>query len=234
MKKIYFTIAAFFLFMCLFGCTKSSDATDTQLSYSFNAINLNASLTANSGASGAIVPAGTPGSINWSSAGINISKVEFSATRGGNPISLETKNLYAVNALKPDSLSGTVFLSSGVYEKNEFKITVNESVSNPPLILKGTYIEASGTAIPVIAQLNISQVLKLEAPRIEIKQGKYVARVTIELNGLVKGLVAGDFGQTTRTAPNNTILVSNTVNRALFEKLVLRLPSVLSVSMTKQ
>lgn len=231
MKKIYFSI--FCLFTLSMGCTKSTDTTDTQLSYSFNAINLNAALSSNSGTSGNIVPAGTNGSINWTSASVNIAKIEFSATHAGNAISLESKNLYTVNALNPDSLAGTVFLSSGVYEKNEFKININESLSNPPLLLSGTYIEASGTKIPVIVKLNVSQLIKLEAPRIEVSQGKYIAKVTLELNGLVKGLTASDFGQTTRTAPNNTILVSNTVNKTLFDKLVLKLPSILSVSMTK-
>lgn len=234
MKKLYFLNAVCCLFIFFTGCTKNADTPDTQLRYSFSAINLNASLSSNSGASGAIVPAGTNGSINWSTASVNIAKIEFSAIRSGNPVSLEMKNLYSINALKPDSLSGEVLLSSGIYERNEFKISINESVSNPPLLLSGTYIEASGTKIPVVVQLNISQVIKLEAPRIEVTNGKYIAKVTVELNNLVKGLTAGDFGQTIRTSPNNTILVSSTVNRALFEKLVLRLPSILSVSMTKQ
>jgi hypothetical protein len=232
MKKLYFTTSIVCLLTVLIGCTKETTKTDTQLSYSFNAINLNATLSANSSASGAIVPAGTNGSINWTSASVNVSKIEFSAMHGGNPVSLEEKNLM-FNALKPDSLSGTVSLISGVYEKNEFKISLNESATNPPFMLRGTYIEASGTKIPVVVQLNITQLIKLEAARIEINQGKYIAKVTIELNGLVKGLTASDFGQTTRIAPNNTILVSSTVNRALFEKLVLKLPSTLSVSMTK-
>lgn len=235
MKKLYFTTSIICLFTLFMGCTKDdATATDTQLSYSFNAINLNASLSTNASASGAIVVAGTNGSINWTNASVNISKLEFSATQAGKAISLESKNLFAINALKPDSLSGTVSLVSGVYENNEFKISINESTTNPPLVLTGTYIEASGTRIPVVVQLNVTQLIKLEAPKIEISKGKYVARVTVELNGLLKGLTANDFGQTTRTAPNNTILVTNTINRALFEKLALKLPSILSLSMTKQ
>lgn len=234
MKKLYFTGMIVFLLSTLAGCTKSSTETDTKLSYSFSAINLNASLSSNAGSSGAIVAAGTNGSIGWTSATVNIAKIEFTATHAGNKVSLESKNLYAVNALKPDSLSGTVFLTSGVYENNEFEISMDESVSRPALVLNGTYTEISGTKIPVIVQFNISRMIELEAARIEIKEGSYVAKVTIELNGLVKGLTASDFGQTTRTAPNNTILVTNSVNKTLFDKLILKLPSILSVSLTKQ
>lgn len=234
MKKLYFSIFIVFLLSTFIGCTKDTAETDTKLSYSFSAINLNASLSSNASASGAVVAAGTNGSIGWTSTTVNISKIQFSAMHGGNAVSLESKNLYAVNALKPDSLSGTVFLSSGIYENNEFKISMDESVSRPALVLNGTYTEMSGTKIPVVVQFNISQFIKLEAARIEIKEGSYVAKVTIELNGLVKGLTASDFGQTTRTAPNNTILVTNSVNKALFDKLISRLPSILSVSFARQ
>nr|WP_121272218.1 hypothetical protein [Pedobacter schmidteae] len=233
MKKLYITFLTVGMLALVAACTKDTTSTDTELSYSFNAINLNASLNSNAALSGAVVAAGTNGSINWTKAGINISKIEFSATKGGSAVSLESKNLFA-NALKPDSLTGKLFLTSGVYERNEFKISLSESATNPPVILAGTYIEASGTKIPVIVQVNITQLIKLEAPRIEIAQGKYLAKVTMELNGLVKGLTASDFGQTTRTAPNNTILVTSSTNRALFEKLLLKLPSVLSVSIVKQ
>lgn len=233
MKTLYFTISIIYLLTLFIGCTKETTTTDAQLSYSFNAINLNASLSTNAATSGAIVAPGTNGSINWTNASVNLSKVEFDATHAGKVISLESKNLF-FNALKPDSLSGVVSLFSGIYENNEFKITMNESTTNPPLLLTGIYIEASGTKIPVTVQLNTTQLIKLQASKIEISKGKYIAKVTVELNGLVKGLTASDFGQTTRTAPNNTILVTNTINRALFEKLALKLPSILSLSMTKQ
>lgn len=235
MTKLYHITSALLVAVLFMGCTKKEVAADTKLSYSFSASNLNASLSSNASASGAVVAAGTNGSINWATASINVAKIEFSATKSGSgAINLETKNLYLVNALKPDSLSGTVAIASGVYEHNEFSLTLSSSVTNPPLLLTGTYIEASGTKIPVRFEMNQAQVVKLEAPRVEVTAGTYLARVTVQLNALVTGLTASDFGQTTRTGTNNTIIISNTINKALYDKLVARFTSTLSVNFSKQ
>ncbi|MBO9672123.1 MAG: hypothetical protein J7577_01665 [Sphingobacteriaceae bacterium] len=237
MKKLYQITSALLMVVLFMACTKKEVATDTKLSYSFSASNLNASLSSNASASasGAVVAAGTNGSINWTTASVNVAKIEFSATKSGSgAISLETKNLYLVNALKPDSLSGTVSLASGVYENNQFNLTLASSLTNPPLLLTGTYIEASGTKIPVRFEMNQAQVVKLEAKRVEVTAGTYVAKVTVQLNALVTGLTASDFGQTTRTGTNNMIIISSTINRALYEKLVARFTSTLSVDFSKQ
>lgn len=216
------------------SCAKNETTTDTSLKYSFSAINLNSTLSATASASGVVVTAGTNGSINWTGVSVNVSKLEFSATHAGTSTSVEIKNLNSVNALKPDSLSGKIALTSGVYEKIQFKLTMAESATNPPFILSGTYIEASGTKIPVVVQLNQSQLINLEAARLEVDKGTYIAKVTLELNALVKGLVASDFGQTVRTGANNTIVVNSTTNRALYEKLTSRLASTASISIVKQ
>ncbi|QIL41409.1 hypothetical protein G7074_20370 [Pedobacter sp. HDW13] len=235
MTKLYHLTSALLVVVLFMGCTKKEVAADTKLSYSFSATNLNASLSSNASASGAVVAAGTNGSINWATASINVAKIEFSATKSGSgAINLETKNLYLVNALKPDSLSGTVAIASGVYEKNQFSLTLTSSVTNPPLLLTGTYIEASGTKIPVRFEMNQSQLIKLEAQRVEVTAGTYLARVTVQLNALVTGLTASDFGQTTRTGTNNMIIISTTINKALYEKLTARFTSTLSVNFSKQ
>ncbi|MBB4106447.1 hypothetical protein [Pedobacter zeae] len=235
MKKLYQITCAMLVVVLFMACTKKETATDTKLSYSFSASNLNASLSSNASASGAVVAPGTNGSINWSTASVNVAKIEFSAIKSGSgAINLETKNLYLVNALKPDSLSGTVALASGVYENNQFNLTLASSLTNPPLLLTGTYIEASGTKIPVRFEMNQAQVVKLEAKRVEVTAGTYVAKVTVQLNALVTGLTASDFGQTTRTGSNNMIIISSTINRALYEKLVTRFTSTLSVDFSKK
>jgi hypothetical protein len=216
------------------SCTKDEATTDTSLKYSFHAINLSSTLSTTASASGVVVTAGTNGSVNWTGVSVNVNKIEFSASHAGTTTSVELKNLNSVNALKPDSLSGKIALTSGVYEKLQFKLTMAESATNPPFILTGTYTEASGTKIPVIVQLNQSQLINLEAARIEVAKGTYIAKVTFELNALVKGLVASDFGQTVRVGADNKIVVNSTTNRALYEKLTARLNSVASISIAKQ
>lgn len=228
---LYATYLSLFLFAL--GCKKDGEK-DATLSYSLSAINMSASLSATASASGLPVAAGTNGSINWTSASFNISNASFSANRGGTVITLESKNINWVNALRPDSLSGKITIAPGVYEAIKLKLTMTESATLAPFILNGTYTELSGTKIPVIIQINRSQLAEFETQRFEVATGgQYVAKVVFEMNGLVKGLTASDFGQTVRTGANNTILVSSTVNKPLWDKLVSRLNASASVSFAK-
>jgi hypothetical protein len=213
------------------ACIKSA-VNDVSLNYSFSLLNQSAVLSTEA-ASGAPVAAGSNGSINWTSATVNITQAEFSASHAGSTTALTSSNLYGINPFRADSLSGTVAIPSGVYENVRFKITMNESNVNPPMVLNGTYTEASGTKIPVVVTLNSVMSFVKEAERIEITSGKYIAKVTIELNALVKGLTASDFGQTTRTGANNTIMVNYNTNRALYDKLKARFPNTISIKVSK-
>jgi hypothetical protein len=228
MKKI----TTFFLLLIVFatGCTKDAATT---LNYSFNLSNPSA-VVSTEAASGTPIAAGSNGSINWTSASVNIAKIEFSASHAGTTPSFESKNLFNVNPLKVDSLSGSVSIPAGVYENLRFKVTMSESTANPPIVLNGTYTEASGTKIPVIATLNSAQSFIKEAARIEVATGTYVAKATLDLSALVKGLTANDFGQTTRTGTNNSIVVNSTTNRALFEKLSVRIVNTMSITVAKK
>jgi hypothetical protein len=232
MKNFLLVISVIVGLLFVSGCSKENAVTDTELSYSFSARNTSATLSTTATASGVATAVATNGSINWAGIRVNVSKIEFTAIHLGTSTSVELKNLYNINALKPDSLSGKILLTAGVYENIRFKLTLAESATNPPLILNGNYVEASGTIIPVVVQFNQSQFIDLEAAKIEVSKGKYIAKITLELNALVKGLVASDFGQTVRT--NNTIVVNSTTNRALYEKLVSRLVNTTSVSVAKQ
>jgi hypothetical protein len=231
MKSKLIRTAIFLLAVLFGGCTK--DSISTTLNYSFSLLNQGA-VVSTVGASGTPIAMGTNGSINWTSASLNIAKVEFSAVHAGKTASFESKNLFGINPFKADSLSGSITIPLGVYENLRFKLTLNESPTNPPIVLNGTYIEVSGTKIPVIVTLNSAQSFIKEASRIEVSTGTYVAKVKLELNAMVKGLMASDFGQTTRTGVNNTILVNSTTNRALFEKLSARIVNTMSVSVVKK
>lgn len=224
MKKLAFLAIA----LAFTACVKESGIQTTQLSYSFSATNLAASVaTADAGTVAAPL---SNRSITWTSMTINISKIEVSAKLAGKEVNLESKDIFSVNPLQPDVLVGTVPVESGVYENVRFKLTMAESATNPPLLLSGTYTEESGTKIPISVQLNQSKLLTIEMPKFEITKGTHLAKINFELNNLVKGLNPSDFGQTTRTGSNNAIVVNSTTNRALFEKLSIRLATIGSVT----
>jgi len=216
------------------SCVKDGSVADSKIIYTASATNLSSSLKNSGAESGNVVQAGTNGSINWTAAKVNISQIQFSTSHLGATSAYNTDNVFIPDALKANLFIGEVPVSSGVYESNRFKLTLKESATNPAILLNGNYIEASGTVIPVELKFNMNQSMVLEKSRIEIASGIYVATVKVALNNLVKGLVASDFGQTTRSGTNNTISVNATLNRALYEKLLLRLPNCLSVEVNKQ
>nr|MBC7612457.1 hypothetical protein [Pseudopedobacter sp.] len=226
-----FTIISFlFLFE---SCTKDTGYTDTKLSYSIKTTNLSASLKSNSAESGVVATPNSNGSINWTSASINFDQVDFISTHGGVTTTQIFKNLYFPNALK-DSVSGSLNIFTGLYENINFVLKISESADNPPILIKGNYIETSGTSIPVEVRLNLNQSFTFKNDNVEIKSGTYVAKITVELNNLVKGLTAADFGQTIRTGANNTIVINSTLNNALLVKLLINLKSCLSLKVVQQ
>lgn len=234
MRKSKAIYLLFSLVWVISSCVKDGSSTDSKLIYAANAINLSSSLKNSGSESGVVVPAGTSGSINWVSAKVNISQMEFSTNHLGANSSYTTDNVFIPDALKANFFVGEVPVSSGVYESNRFKLTLKESATAPPILLNGNYIEASGTVIPVELKFNMNQSMVLENGRIEISTGNYIASVKLELNNLVKGLTASDFGQTTRSGTNNSISINSVANRPLFEKLLVRLPSALSINVSKQ
>ncbi len=226
-----FTIA---FCLSLFGsCIKEDGFTDTKLSYSLKATNLSASLKSNATESGLVVVPNTKGSINWSSASINLAQADFISLNDGATSTKTVENLFFKNALK-DSISGVLNIKSGSYKNINFLIKIAESKTNTPILIRGNYIEESGTTIPVEVNLNISQSINLQSPDIEITMGSYLAKITVELNNLVKGLTASDFGQTTRTGANNAIIINTETNKLLFAKLLLNLRSCISIDISKQ
>lgn len=219
--------------LVLFGSCQKDATGDGQLSYVFKPTNLAASLGTTASASGLVVAANSNGSMTWTSGTLNIQKIEFSAKRGLTTASAEYNNLTNIDILNTGTISGNVSLPTGTYDNIELKLRLVQSNTNIPLVLKGTYTETSGTKIPVEVQFNEAYELKLNPPQLVIQGDKYTANVTLDLTRMVKDLTASDFGQTTRTQPNNTILVTSSINPVLYAKLKANLLLVPTVSIVK-
>ncbi len=231
-NKLITAVAAGVL-LFITGCTKDSILMDTKLSYSFSAINLNASFGAGGTADGTIVPAGTPGSINWTSAKLNVTHTEFSGTDAdGNPVSA-SETLTNVNVLNPSLLAGDLYLKSGVYQNIKFKLSLTASATNPPLEMQGDYIDPSGNSHPVIVKLNTTQMLNLvDLPNQGIGSGNYVLKIRIKLNEMIKDFNYSDINDITFTG--NTIMITDTMNKPLFDKLVAKLPAAMEGEFYKE
>jgi hypothetical protein len=216
----------------LAACQKDS-LNDGQLSYVFKPTNLAASIGTTAAASGLAVAANSSGSMTWTSGTLNIQKIQFSAKRDQTAASVEYNNLTNIDILNTGTISGNVTLPTGTYDNIELKLNLVQSTTNVALTLKGTYTETSGTKIPVEIQFNEAYELKLTPPQLIIKGDKYTANVTLDFAKIVKDVIASDLGQTTRTQPNNTILITSSINPTLYAKLKANLLLVPSVSIVK-
>jgi hypothetical protein len=233
MKKVFKTVLL--LGGILLASCQKDPLNDGQLNYVFIPSSLSASLGSTASASGQVVAPLSDGSITWTSGTLNVAKIQFSAKKDQSEVSIDYNNLSVVNILSLGAAAGSVTIPTGTYSNISLKAKLIESTTNVPLILKGTYKEANGgAAIPVEVQFNETMELKVNPPAMTIKGDKYVANIGIELNKLATNLIRSDFGQTTRTQPNNTILVTPTLNRALYEKLRANLLACAKVEIVKQ
>jgi hypothetical protein len=234
MKKILKTALYSISLLMLSACLKDS-SNDGNLSYVFIPSGLSASLSPTASASGQVVTPLSDGSITWTSGTLNVAKIQFSGKKDQSSVNIEYTNLSVVSVLSLAAAAGSVTLPAGTYGDIQLKANLVESAVNVPLILKGTYKEANGgAAIPVEFQFNENLELKVNPPQIVIQGDQYTANLGLQINKLVTNLTASDFGQTVRTQPNNTILVTKTLNPALYEKLRNNLSSTIKVDIVHQ
>lgn len=233
MKNGFKSVFALLTAVILLGACQKDSLNDGQLNYVFKPTNLAASVGTTAAASGLVVAAKSNGSMTWTSGTLNIQKIEFSAKKDQSSANVEYNNLTNIDILNTGTVSGNVTLPTGTYNDIELKLNLVQSNTNIPLVLKGTYTEISGTQIPVEIQFNETYELKLTPPQVIIKGDKYTANVTLDFTNMMKNLVANDLGQTTRTQPNNTILVTSSLNAGLYAKLKANLLLVPSVQITK-
>lgn len=233
MKKTFRGTIILIATILLFACEKDT-VNDGELTYSFKTSNLSASVGSTGSASGSPVAPLSNGSITWNSGAVNIQQIYFGAKKDNSPFAVEFEKLSNIDILKTATVSGSVPIPTGTYSDIKLRLRLKESTTNKPLVLLGTFTEVSGTKIPVEVQFNETYELTLNPAQITIKGNKYDVNVTLDLSKLVKNITLTDFGQTVRSGADNMILVNNTKNIALFEKIKMNLVLIADAQITKR
>lgn len=229
LQGIFILVTAILLNSC-----EKDNIKDGELTYTFKTSNLSASLSSTASASGSPVAPLSNGSITWKSGTVNIQQIYFGAKKDNTPFAVEFEKLSNIDILKTSTVSGSIAIPTGTYTDIKLRLRLKESATNKPLVLLGTYTEASGTKIPVEIQFNETYELTLNPPHLTIKGDKYDANVNLDLSKLVKNLTSSDFGQTVRSGADNMILVNSTKNVALFEKLKANFILIADAQITKK
>lgn len=199
----------------LFGCKKdvnTGPASRSNISFAVKADQSASSLaTANLGSSATGVT-----TINWTEGIANVAKFEFEAKRNGFKQEIEVKGLTNVNLFALDPSFVNAAIDSGVYNEIELKLVFHKSTSAAiPLTLKGSYVKADGTAVPVELYVNEDLEIKSEVRNVVIDQNTDLkTTIMLHLNNLFQNINAADLEAAVLTS--GKIVISSSSNSNIF------------------
>ena len=203
----------------LSACTKDDSSGNGKLSYRVNPSNFTSSIGVIASGSGLPVITNSNSSITWTSAGLNITEIDFEAESNNTPIEYELKQAIKVDLLNLSPVLGSITLPVGTYDEVELKILLRKSTTSEiPLTIKGSYTDPNGVKVPLAFYLNEDIDIEVEAEDIVI-DGKtdYTGMINVQLNKFLTNVVSADLSGATRT--NGIIVISATSNVDLYTKL---------------
>jgi hypothetical protein len=164
------------------------------------------------------VPASTA-TINWTAGTANISGFKFEARKHGLAIEVVSRNMTNVDlfALNP-SLVG-ITLDTGTYNEIEIMVELSRSsTTDLPLVLKGSFTNTGGTAVPVEFDFNDNAEIKAEAKNVDVNGTTDLTTIiAMHLNKLLANVTATELGNATLT--NGTIVISRTSNTHIYDQI---------------
>ena len=158
--------------------------------------------------------------LSWTAGIANISKFKLEAKRNGVETEIESKNLTNVDLFALSPTVANITVDSGTYKEIEIRVVLlHSSTSAIPLKLTGTFTNSSGTPVPIEFDFNDDAIIKAEAHDVVITgTTDFAALVHMHLSKLTAGLSASDLEAATLT--NNTIIVSQTSNTSIYNKIL--------------
>jgi hypothetical protein len=228
MKKIKAGIyaAIFFAVVSSTACKKTGNApsTNPKLTFQLKADNAAVTLATTPATKTGLVTNSSTASIaglTWTAGIANISKFKLEAKKNGIETEITSKNLTNVDlfALSPTIANAT--LDTGTYKEIEIRVVLEHSADTTaiPLKLTGTFTNSSGKVIPIKFELNDDVTIKAEAENIVVSSTiDFAALVHLHLNKLETGVTVADLEAATLT--NGTIVISNSSNSAIYNKVL--------------
>lgn len=203
----------------LAACNKDDSFGNGKLSYRINPSNFTSSIGLIASASGLPVITNSNSSITWTSAGLNITEIDFEAESNNNPIEYELKQAIRVDLLNLSPVLGNITLPVGSYDEVELKILLRKSATKEiPLTLKGTYTDSNGVKIPFEFYLNEDIDIEVEAEDIVIDgKSDYTGMINVQLNKFLTNITRTDLSTATKT--EGVIVISSTSNADIYSKL---------------
>lgn len=203
------------------SCSKDSTApTTTSLGVKMQATNKSFSLLKSTALA-------TP-SLIWDSSFIFVSKIELEAEKqeSGMPASpsevhFEWSGPVKIDLFRLNSVIGNIALQPGTYHEVSIKINSFSSDAGglPDFYLSGTYTNADGSVIPIefVVNEDFEFRVKLEGSTLDAVND-YTSMINMNLSLLFAGVQSADLDGA--TLANGKILISNTSNASLYNKII--------------
>lgn len=203
MQKSVLSIMVVAALLLLASCSK--DDNGGQLSYQLKTKNPNATVSRTSG-----------GSVTWTSGSAYADKIEFEAEKDDdNEVEYESRVARRIDLFAPVSQLGNISLPPGRYEEIEIEVDLAPSVTDTAFILRGSFSNNIGYAVPVVFYINELLEFKAEAEDITIGSAADItALTTLDLSQLTTGITESMLSSATLT--NGVLVISATSNAALY------------------
>jgi hypothetical protein len=224
-KTLILLTVALGLYSCQKGNAPQPSTKATQLSFGLKATNASIPVMGTTrrafgptmnAATGAVT---TP-VIKFTAGTANIAKFKLEAKKGNTSIEVQTKNLMNVDLFAINPAVITAKLDTGTYKELEIRVELAQTADTTkiPLTLKGSFIAADSTVVPIKFDINQNLTIKAEANNIVLHNSTDLASIVmLHLDRVVAGITASDLNAAKRT--NGVIVISSTSNINLFNKL---------------
>ncbi len=157
--------------------------------------------------------------LSWVSGSAFVEEVELEVEKDDSETEIETNVGRRIDLMGTVAQLGTIPLLPGRYEEIEVELKLGNTRGDTALVLRGNFVNNSGTSVPVVFFINEAIELKAEAENVVLTgTDDYRLLSTFNLSLLLNGITTSQLNSATLT--NGTIIISKNNNTALFNKIL--------------
>ncbi len=203
MLKLVLAVSVATFLIILTSCSKDDDT--GKLTYQLRTKNASATVNRT-----------TSGSLNWTTGYAYADKIRFEARKdGGSRMSYESGAGFRINLFAPSSELGSISISPGSYSEIESAVRLSSSGPDTAFVLRGSFINNIGFAVPVLLFVNEPLEFKAAANDITIGSGANItALTTLDLSLLTTGITESMLSMATHT--NGVLVISAASNANIY------------------
>lgn len=160
------------------------------------------------------------GALTWNSGYVFVDKVDFEAEKDDDDeIEIESRIRRRVDLFGSVAQLGNIQLAPGKYDEIEVDLDLVSTATDTAFVLRGSYVNNSGTTIPVLFFFREAMELEAEAENVVLTGADdYRFLTTFDLSKLMLGITQTQLNNATLT--NGVLVISPNNNSSIFSTLL--------------